>query len=146
MLCSVADVDDVEIERALQFFVRGVVHDDFEFRLISFAQEARQIRTHHQLLDALCLARDGTGFQIAGDGVHPDVPGGDGIGDLEFKGHRAVRIGEKVRLPECGFAEVAAQFDGRWRVWCPASSLPTFLSISLCATYRHIRADEGSRK
>ena len=112
MLLIGCRIDDVEVERPFQFFVGGVVDDDFDFRLIPFAQEARQVRTHHQLFDALCFASDRAGFQVTRDGVHPDVPGGDGIGNLEFEGHGSVRAGEQMRLPESGFAEVAAQLDG----------------------------------
>ena len=105
-------IDDVEIERSFQFFIGGVVDDDFDFRLISFAQEARQVGPHHQLFDALCFASDGARFQIARDGVNPDIPRSDGIGNLEFESHGSVRAGEQMRLPESGFAEIAAQFDG----------------------------------
>ena len=142
MLLIGCRIDDVEVERPFQFFVGGVVDDDFDFRLIAFAQEARQVRAHHQLFDALRFASDGARFQIAGDGVYPDIPGGDGIGNFEFEGHGSVGAGEQMRLPESGFAEVAAQFDGR--AWPRCCVLPSLLPIPHLPVSHHLGFADGT--
>ena len=108
-------VEDLEPHAAREPALGRVVDDDLEVRRVALAQEPRDVRPHHQVLDAARLLLDGAGLQVLRHGVDPDAPGRDRVGDRELDRGRAVGAGQELRLPERGLGEVGADRDGRRR-------------------------------
>ena len=107
-------VVDLEVEGAVEILFAGVVDHHLEHRPVALAEEARQVGPDHQLLDARGLAGRRTAAQVGGDGVHPQVPIGDRVRDLELDRHRTIALDPEVRFPEGGLREVGAQLDRRF--------------------------------
>ena len=136
-------IEDVERDPAFELAFGGVVDDHLQLGLVAFAQEARQVGAHHQFLDALRFLVERAALQVARHRVDPDVPGSHRVGHRELDRGGAVRPGEKLRAPEGGLGEIAAQRNRRF-----LRRLPSGISVgatSLASADNSGRARAGSR-